>query len=116
MISLLHSNEVWLVALVATIAILAGFGIFARWCSFSPAVPRRKLEQLRVGMTMDEVKNLLGPARDQSHLPAGASQWVYGARMKRHILIIEFSDKLVLQSFAHGVPDRRRAAASFKGS
>jgi outer membrane protein assembly factor BamE (lipoprotein component of BamABCDE complex) len=116
MMGVLHSVEVWMAAMAATIAILTGFGIFARWCAFSPAVSHWKLEQLRVGMTMDEVKSLLGAARDQSHQNNGVTQWVYGARMKRHILIIEFSDKLVLQSFAHGVPDRRRAAASFKGS
>ena len=116
MTSMLHLDQVWLIAPGATAIILAGFGIFARWCSFSPAVPRRKLEQLRVGMTMEEVKTLLGSARDQKHSTHGTSQWIYGARMKRHVLLIEFSDKLILQSFAHGIPDRRRAAAGYKGS
>jgi outer membrane protein assembly factor BamE (lipoprotein component of BamABCDE complex) len=109
---ILQSIELWLITLVATVAILAGFGVFARWCSFSPAVPRRKLEELHVGMTTEQVQTLLGAPRDMMHQGDGSSQWVYGARMKRHMLIIEFNKKSVVQSFAHGVPDTRRAAAS----
>ncbi len=116
MMGLLHSIEVWLIALVITVAILAGFGVFARWCSFSPAVPRRKLGELRVGMTMQEVQALLGLPREQRQDGPGSSQWVYGARAKRHMLIMEFSDKGVLQSFADGVPNVRRAIASTKDS
>lgn len=103
------SIELWMVALVATVTVLAGFGAFARWCSFSPAVPRKKLERLRVGMTMDEVTALLREPRDRKVSSDGAQQWLYGARMKRHILMIEFNASHVLQSFAHGVPVQRRS-------
>ena len=108
-----HSIETWLVALVITVAILAGFGIFSRWCAFSPAVPRRKLDELQVGMSMDEIRTMLGEPRDATHQSDGASQWVYGSRVKRHLLIIEFN-KARVSAFAHGIPDRRRAAASAK--
>lgn len=103
-------------ALTVTVAILAGFGIFARWCSFSPAVPRRKLQELRVGMTTEEVRALLGRPREERHDGPGPRRWVYGARVKRHLLIIEFSGKGVLQSFADGVPNVRRAPFSAKDS
>ncbi|HTD68282.1 MAG TPA: hypothetical protein VK846_17290 [Candidatus Limnocylindria bacterium] len=108
--SQIFSIEVWMVALAATVVVLAGFGMFARWCSFSPAVPRRKLERLRVGMTMDEVTALLREPRERKVSSDGAQQWLYGARMKRHLLMIEFNASNVLQSFAHGVPAPRRSA------
>jgi outer membrane protein assembly factor BamE (lipoprotein component of BamABCDE complex) len=114
MSSALHSIEAWLIALAITVAILAGFGIFSRWCAFSPAVSRRKLDQLRVGMSMDEVRTMLGEPRDATYQGDGSSQWVYGARVKRHMLIIEFSSKASITGFAHGIPDRRRAPASPK--
>jgi outer membrane protein assembly factor BamE (lipoprotein component of BamABCDE complex) len=101
----LHSFEVWLVTLVVTIAILAGFSVFARWCSFGLAVPRRKLDRLHVGMSMDEVGRILGPPREELHDEAGVTHWVYGARPKRHALVIEFNGHNILTSFVHGTPD-----------
>jgi outer membrane protein assembly factor BamE (lipoprotein component of BamABCDE complex) len=110
----LDSIEVWLIALAATVAILAGFGLFSRWCSFSPAAPRRKLEQLRVGMSRTDVRNILGPPRDAMHVGDGPLQWVYGSRLKRHVLIIEFNGNEMVTSFAHGVPQSSRRG-SFSG-
>ena len=104
----LNSIEVWLIALVATVAILAGFGFFSRWCSFSPAAPRRKLEQLRVGMSMTDVREILGSPRDAVRVGDGPLQWVYGSRLKRHMLIIEFNSNEMVTSFAHGVPQSSR--------
>ena len=104
------SIELWLVALAITIIVLGGFGAFARWCSFSSAVPRKKLEQLHVGMTVEEVVALLGEPREKKQSDNASQQWLYGARMKRHILILEFASSGRLQTFAHGVPDPRRAA------
>src|SRR5688572_10069936 len=110
----LYSIDVWLVALVITVGILAGFGIFSRWCTFSPAVPRRKLEQLRIGMSAGEVTTALGTPRDVTYKSDGGSQWVYGAPMKRHILIVEFNSHSAVVGFAHGVPGGRRTATSAK--
>ena len=116
MSSALHSVELWLIALVITVSILAGFGMFSRWCMFSPAVSRRKLDQLHVGMSMDEVARLLGRARDESHQNNGVIQWTYGRRMKRHVLMVEFKADSTVSSFAHGVPSGGRAGRSVKDS
>jgi outer membrane protein assembly factor BamE (lipoprotein component of BamABCDE complex) len=112
-----HTIEVWLVALVVTVALLTGFGMFARWCSLSPAVSRKKLAQLRVGMTPDEITALLGQPRQTRTSAEGLRQWIYGAPMKRHVLLIEFSTHNQLQSFAHGVPHARasRPSGSYEG-
>ena len=106
----LQSIEVWLVALAITVTVLAGFGIFARWCAFSAAVPATKLANLRVGMKAEEVVALLGPPRETRLSADGHRLWFYGARVKRHILLIEFNGHDTLESFAHGVPDQRRTA------
>jgi hypothetical protein len=103
----IHSIEVWLVALAITVALLTGFGIFARWCSMSPAIPLKKLELLRVGMTADEVRAMLGDPRQMKTSDAGARTWVYGSMMKRHLLLIEFNEHHKLESFAHGIPRSR---------
>lgn len=103
----IHSIEVWLVALAITVALLTGFGMFARWCAVSPAVPVKKLESLRVGMTAEEVKAMLGAPRQMKTSDAGARTWVYGTAMKRHLLLIEFNDSGTLTSFAHGIPPSR---------
>lgn len=105
----IHSVEVWLVALVITIAVLTGFGIFAHWCAASPAVRQRKLDLLQVGMTADEVRAALGPPRQTRTNDAGALTWVYGSPMKRHLLLLEFSEQGKLNGFAHGVPNSRLA-------
>ena len=103
----IHSIEVWLIALAITICLIGGFTFFARWCSFSPAVSRESLEKLRVGMTTYEILALLGPPRETRTSEDGHRQWIYGARMKRNVLLIEFSSHEALESFAHGVPNRR---------
>jgi hypothetical protein len=104
----IHTVEVWLVALIITIFLLGGFGVFARWCGASPAVRRQKLDQLRVGMTPEEVVAVLGEPRQKRRSPEGVRQWLYGAPMKRHVLLIEFSATDHVESFAHGVPNPRR--------
>lgn len=93
-----------MVALVFTVGVLAGFGMFARWCAYSPAVPREQLNKLRVGMKADEVKLLLGSPRLVRQLPDDLKEWVYGPAMKRHVLMLQFHGDGTLQSFAHGIP------------
>jgi outer membrane protein assembly factor BamE (lipoprotein component of BamABCDE complex) len=106
----LHSIEIWLIALAITVTVLAGFGVFARWCAFSAAVPAAKLEKLRVGMKTEEVVALLGSPREMKLSADGHRLWIYGSRVKRHILLIEFTAHDAIESFAHGVPDQRRGA------
>ena len=103
-----HDIEVWLLALAVTIVVLGGFGAFARWCSFSSAVPQEKIDQLRVGMKADEIVAVLGQPREIRKSTEGHRQWLYGARVKRHVLLIEFDKHDALESFAHGVPERHR--------
>jgi hypothetical protein len=109
----IQSIEFWLVALIITICVLGGFGFFARWCSFSPAVRRDQLEKLRVGMTTGEVVALIGQPRESKQGSDGVRQWIYGSRMKRHVLIMQFSPKDKLQSFAHGIPGASRQPSPF---
>ena len=111
--SALHSIEVWLIALGLTTALLTGFGIFTRWCVLSPAVRADRLARLCVGMTTDEVTALLGRPREARTSPEGLRQWIYGSRMKRHVLLIEFTKQDTLQSFGHGVPGARRTRNPF---
>lgn len=103
-----YSIEFWVIALVLTVALLAGFGAFARWCSLGPAVPRKKLEILRVGMTTEEVTGLFGEPRETTRGENGAQYWAYGSRLKRHVLAIEFTPQGRLSKFVHGVPDVRQ--------
>lgn len=105
----IHSVEVWLVALIATIVLIGGFGVFTRWAAYSPAVRRARLDELRVGMTVDEVSALLGHPRKKRLTSDGARQWVYGSVMKRHILLVEFTPCGRVEKFAHGVPQSKRA-------
>ena len=107
----LFSIELWLIALGITIVMLAGCAMFSRWCAFSPAVPNDRLEKLRVGMTPDEVTAVLGPPRQNKKTPEDTRQWIYGARMKRHVLVIEFGRNDEVETFAHGVPDACRSSA-----
>jgi outer membrane protein assembly factor BamE (lipoprotein component of BamABCDE complex) len=103
-----HTLEVWLASLVVTIAILAGFGMFARWACLSPAVRRDKLAELRVGMNADEVTALLGKPRDIQATANGAVEWTFGPRVKRHLLIVQFNAQKIVTSFAHGIPAKSR--------
>ena len=104
----LQSNEFWLIVMLALLGVLAGFGLFARWCSFSPAVRRAQMEKLCVGMTTSEVVALVGQPRVVKKSAEGVSQWIYGAPMKRHVLMMQFNRRDKLQSFAHGIPGQGR--------
>ncbi|HWN94028.1 MAG TPA: outer membrane protein assembly factor BamE [Methylomirabilota bacterium] len=103
-----NSIEVWLVALAITICVIGGFSVFARWCGLGPAIPRNRLDRLRVGMTSTEIVALIGQPREVRHTPEGHRQWIYGSRMKRHVLMMEFDSHDRLQIFAHGVPGAHR--------
>ena len=104
----LQSIEFWLVALLALIGLLVGFSLFARWCSFSPAVREEQLEKICVGMTTSEVVAIIGQPRAVKQVPDGSRQWIYGSRIKRHVLMMQFSPRDKLQSFAHGIPGQGR--------
>ncbi len=107
-----QSVDPWVIVAVLTAILLVGYGVFARWCAYSPAVPRDRLNQLAVGTTLDEVRRLLGPPRLRRHLPDDLCEWVYGAPMKRHVLMLQFGADGRLQSFAHAVPGGHISSAS----
>ena len=55
-------------------------------------------------MTADEVAALLGPPRLTKNMPDGSHQWTYGMRMKRHVLMIDFSPQFKVRGYGHGIP------------
>ena len=109
-----QSIEFWLVALIGTICVVGGFGLFARWCSFSPAVRSEQIDKLRVGMTSAEIVAVLGQPREVRQATGDKHQtWTYGAPMKRHLLVLEFSTQDRMVGFAHGVPGTKRRRNDF---
>jgi outer membrane protein assembly factor BamE (lipoprotein component of BamABCDE complex) len=103
------STLFWVIAASACGILMVGFTLFARMCSFSPAVKYQKLDQLRVGMNMNEVVALLGEPRERKPGEERVQTWYYGARWKRHMLVLEFAPDGRLQSFAHGAPNERHS-------
>ena len=105
----IQSIEFWLVALILTIVVVGGFGLFVRWCTYSPAVRGDQLDKMRVGMTTAEVVAVLGQPR-LSQWAKGKQNltWIYGLPMKRHALVLEFNAQDKMVSFAHGVPGEER--------
>jgi outer membrane protein assembly factor BamE (lipoprotein component of BamABCDE complex) len=108
----LQSIDPWVIVAVLLMGLLVSYGFFARWCAYSPAVPRDQLNQLAVGTTMEDVRLLLGPPRLMRQLPDGFREWIYGAPMKRHVLMLQFSADGKLQSFAHAVPGGHISSAA----
>lgn len=96
----LDSKEFWIVLFAGVFSIYAGFTVFSRWCLNSPAVPIAKLNQLRVGMTMDEVRQLLGEPR-RITTRDGRPEWQFGRPLKRHILVLRFDDQQRVRHFRH---------------
>ena len=107
-----ESIDPWVIVAVLLMVLVVGYGFFARWCTYSPAVPRDKLNQLAVGTTMESVKLLLGPPRLMRQLPDGMREWVYGVPMKRHVLMLQFDTDGKLQSFAHAIPGGHVSSAT----
>lgn len=96
----LDSKITWLVLFAGVFFLSAVVSVFARWCLFSAAVPYNRLNRLRVGMTMREVRELLGePRREGVHqeLP----EWLYGHRLKRHVLLVHFDEDGMVRQFQH---------------
>ena len=82
------------------LALAASFTVFSRWNLHSPAVPLPKLNQLRVGMTMRDVRELLGePRRETVHdeLP----EWHFGHGLKCHVLVVRFDEDGLVRHFRH---------------
>lgn len=103
-----------MIALGCTVVVWAGFSIFSRWCAQSHAVPPEKLALLQVGMGHSEVSALLGPPRHIRVDSDGVECWTFGSRLKRHALIVEFSEAGLVREFAYGSVDARRASGHGK--
>jgi outer membrane protein assembly factor BamE (lipoprotein component of BamABCDE complex) len=104
----MFSAQVWIIVLAALAVIATGFSVFARWSAFGPAVRHRKLDTLRVGASMDEITALLGRPRERRDGEEGRQLWLYGSRLKRHVLVIEFDATGKMIQFIHGVPSLRK--------
>jgi outer membrane protein assembly factor BamE (lipoprotein component of BamABCDE complex) len=96
----LESQTFWICVFASVLCIYGAFMTFSRWCVNSPAVPERKLENLRVGMSKAEVIGLLGKPRLERARPDGA-EWHYGHRLKRHVLVVQFRESGLLNQFQH---------------
>lgn len=103
-----YPPEIWIGAGLATLAVVVGFSIFARWCAHSPAVGRQKLEALQVGMSVDQVRTLLGEPRQKKPGDKGEEFWIYGSQWKRHLLVVEFNGTGKMREYVHGVPHFRK--------
>ncbi len=94
----LESKELWIITFAVILLIQAAFLVFTRWCLHSPAVPEEKLNQLRLGMTREEVDRLLGkPFREV--LVRDRPEWHYGHRLKSHQLRLQFGTDGRLRQF-----------------
>jgi hypothetical protein len=110
-----YSTEIWAAVIGGTIFLVVGFSLFARWCGYSPAVGRNKLEALNVGMSAPDVIALLGRPRQKQPGEKGEEFWIYGAQWKRHVLVVEFNGSGTLREFVHGVPHPRRGKKTMAG-
>jgi outer membrane protein assembly factor BamE (lipoprotein component of BamABCDE complex) len=89
-----------MLAFGAVLTLYGAFMVFSRWCLNSPAVPEDMIAQLRVGMTQDEVRQLLGKPRAQAQW-RDHPEWFYGHRLKRHLLRLRFDNQGLLRQFQH---------------
>ena len=96
----LESKEFWIVGFAIVLSIYAAFMAFSRWCLHSPAVPEQKLKSLRLGMTEEEVRTLLGNPRCETICQA-RPEWHYGHRLKHHSLRVRFDESKRLKLFEH---------------
>ena len=94
------SNLFWIVMFGGVLLVSLAVTAFGRWCMHGPAVPYERLNRLRVGMTMQQVRELLGePHREAVH--TNLPEWRYSHRLKSHLLIIRFDEDGNVRQFRH---------------
>jgi hypothetical protein len=54
------------------------------------------------------VRALLGETREKREDDKGHQFWMYGSRLKRHVLVIEFDAARKVIQFVHGVPSEHK--------
>lgn len=104
----LDSPWLWVCLFGGALVLGTGFNFFARWCLYRPAVPLDKLNQLRVGMKMDEVRSLLGAPRCEVGGP-DSPEWRYGHRLKFHALVVRFNKDGRITQFRHASREQNPA-------
>ncbi|MBI5384480.1 MAG: hypothetical protein HZA90_07300 [Verrucomicrobia bacterium] len=98
-----ESTALWVWVFGILFVLGAGFTIFSRWCYNSPAAPVEKVNKLRLGMHMADVRRLLGdPVRERAYedLP----EWQFGHRLKNFVLIVRFNEDGHVREFYHFRP------------
>ena len=94
------SHLFWVVMFGGVLLVSVAVTAFGRWCMHGPAVPYAKLNRLKVGMTMQQVRELLGePRREAVH--AELPEWRFSHRLKCHRLIIRFNEDGIVRQFQH---------------
>jgi hypothetical protein len=68
---------------------ICGMAVIA-WATFAPPVPTSRLERIELGMTQDQVRDILGKPPNVSKGDDGSEWWVY-ARMTWSLLDVKFS-------------------------
>lgn len=96
----LESQTFWVVTFAGVLFIYGAFMAFSRWCTNSPAVPEKKLGDLRVGLSKAEVLKLLGKPRRECARSDG-DEWRYGHRLKHHVLVVQFTEAGRVARFQH---------------
>jgi outer membrane protein assembly factor BamE (lipoprotein component of BamABCDE complex) len=88
------SNETMkkiLIRMLAAIGTVAICGIaFIAWAMFAPPVPTSRFEKIELGMTKEQVRDILGEPLNASKADDGSEWWVY-ARMTWSLLDVKFS-------------------------
>lgn len=104
----LDSTWLWVCLFGGALLVGTGFSLFARWCLYRPAVPLDKLNRLRVGMKMDDVRSLMGNPRREVGGP-DAPEWRYGHRLKSYALVVRFNKEGRVIQFRHASREQNPA-------
>ena len=75
----------------ALVVLFVLFMLFAWWCMESLPVPREDAARIQPGMTMDEVRSVLGSSRDMRSNPDGSATWYYGSPLQWSYYTVEFT-------------------------
>ena len=96
----LESNLFWVITFGAVLVLSLVVTAFGRWCLHGSAVPFDKLNRLKVGMTMAQVREIFGePWREG--VKSEQREWRFGHRLKSYILIIRFNNDGKVSQFQH---------------
>ena len=88
------------ICLVAVAVAAVLFVAYPIWVMNAPAVPAWKMARLQVGMSKDQVRQLLGEPGRRDLQDDGSETWTY-SRMTWAILYVDFDPQGKLAGFVH---------------